>query len=81
MDDSTLGQALESDIAFAHERFVAAMRERVKRMTPAQRERYFAVLSLLVAKLEDPDRELRSVIAEMMAEAGSYLMAELAGDS
>ena len=45
----------------------------------ASKERYFAMLSALVGKLEDPGKNMREVLSEMMAEAGRHLMEELSG--
>jgi hypothetical protein len=40
-------------------------------------ERYFAVLSKLVLKLEDPDKTLGQIVSEMMAESASVIMQEM----
>jgi hypothetical protein len=42
-----------------------------------QKERYFAVLSALVGKLEAPDKPLRDILQEMMAEAATYVFQEM----
>ena len=47
-----LSRALDGDIAMAHERFVRAMEARLPTLELASKERYFAVLTILVAKLE-----------------------------
>jgi hypothetical protein len=72
-----LSRALDGDIAMAHERFVLAMEARLPTLEMASKERYFAVLTVLVSKLEMPEKPLREVLAEMMAEAGRHLMEEL----
>lgn len=77
MSDELIAQALESDIGMTHERFVAAMAERLPTMTVTMKERYFVVMSTLVGKLEDPDKPLRKILEEMMMEAGSLIMQEL----
>ncbi len=69
--------ALDQDIAMAHERFLRAMAERVPAMTVDSKERYFAVLSMLVGKLESPDKNLREILQEMMVEAATHLMEEI----
>ncbi len=40
-------------------------------------ERYFAVLSKLVLKLEDPERSLGQIVNEMMAESAGIIMQEM----
>lgn len=77
--DDLLSRALDRDIALTHERFVRAMEERLPTLEMASKERYFAVLTTLVAKLEKPEKTLREVLAEMMTEAGRHLMEELSG--
>ena len=72
-----LSRALDGDIAMAHGRFVRAMEARLPTLELASKERYFAVLTSLVAKLELPEKTMREVLSEMMAEAGRHLMEEL----
>jgi hypothetical protein len=60
-----------------HVRFVQAMEARLPKLELSSKERYFAVLSTLVAKLETPEKSMREVLSEMMAEAGRHLMEEL----
>ena len=72
-----LSQALDKDIAFAHQRFVDAMEARLPNLEMTSKERYFAVLTLLVGKLEAQEKPLREVLVEMMAEAGRHLMEEM----
>jgi hypothetical protein len=74
-----LSQALDKDIAFAHQRFVTAMEGRLPSLEMTSKERYFAVLTLLVGKLEADDKSLREVMVEMMAEASRHLMEEMSG--
>jgi hypothetical protein len=69
--------ALDQDIALTHERFLRAMAARMPGMNLETKERYFAVLSLLVAKLEAPDKNLREILEEMMVEAATHMMEEL----
>ena len=69
--------ALEGDIAMAHERLIAAMESRVPNLPIETKERYFAVLSMLVAKLEIPEKSLRDVLSEMMADAAAHILEEL----
>ena len=74
---SNLSKALEGDIAMAHERLIAAMESRMPNLPIETKERYFAVLSMLVAKLEMPEKSLRDVLSEMMAEAAAHILEEL----
>jgi len=68
---------LERQLCMTHERFVAAMNARLPGMELGQKERYFAVLSALVAKLETPGKPLREILQEMMAEAATYVFQEM----
>jgi hypothetical protein len=74
MDQS---RALDGDIAMAHERLIAAMENRVPHLPMETKERYFAVLSILVAKLEVPEKNLGEVLREMMVEAATHLIDEM----
>ena len=74
-----LEQDLESQIRMTHERFTLAMNDRLPVMTFEQKERYFAVLSSLVMRLEDPTKALKVILQEMMAEAAPYLFREMNG--
>jgi hypothetical protein len=73
-----VSQALDSDIVMTHERFVQAMEARLPTLELASKERYFAVLTILVGKLEDVEKTMRDVMVEMMAEASRHLMEEMA---
>ena len=77
MQDDLLSQGLDSDIALVHERFVTAMQQRLPRMPLATKERYFALVSTLVGKLEVPEKELRDIVQEMMSTAAAILMQEM----
>jgi hypothetical protein len=81
MSDDLLSKGLDSDISTVHERFAAAMQSRLPKMNLETKERYFAVLSSLVNKLETPDKELRQILQEMMAEAAGYLFQEIGASS
>jgi hypothetical protein len=72
-----VSRALDGDIAMAHERFVRAMEARLPTLELVSKERYFAVLTSLAAKLENQEKTMREVLSEMMAEAGRHLMEEL----
>lgn len=75
--DDPLHRALDSDIAMTHVRFVQAMEARLPTLELPSKERYFAVLSILVTKLESDEKTMREVLVEMMAEAGRHLMEEM----
>jgi len=77
MLDDLLSKGLDSDISTVHQRFAAAMEKRLPGMGLDTKERYFAVLSVLVTKLEIPEKNLREVLQEMMSEAAAIIMQEL----
>jgi hypothetical protein len=74
---SEIERDLESQVRMTHDRFVAAMNVRLPAMPLEQKERYFAVLSALVTKLETPGKSLREILQEMMNEAATYLFQEI----
>ena len=69
---------LDRQIAITHDRFVQAMEARLPTMEVDTKERYFGVLSTLVAKLEHDGKSLREVLQEPTTEAMSVIMLELA---
>lgn len=75
--DEQLRGALEADIRMTQERFCVAMEARLASIEGDSLERYFAVLSKLVLKLEDPERSLGQIMNEMMAESASIIMQEM----
>ena len=77
MGSIDFSRALDADIAMTHQRFVQAMESRLPTLEAASKERYFAVLSILVAKLEAPEKNMREILVEMMAEVGRHLMEEM----
>ena len=74
---SDIERDLDNQVHMTHDRFVTAMNARLPTMPLEQKERYFAVLSALVAKLEEPAKPLREVLQEMMAEAATYVFQEM----
>jgi hypothetical protein len=68
---------LERQLRMTHDRFVVAMNARLPGMDLGQKERYFAVLSTLVGKLETAEKPLRDVLQEMMAEAAGLVFQEI----
>ena len=75
--DEDLRDALEADVRMTQERFCIAMEARLSSIEPDSLERYFAVLSKLVLKLEDAEKSLGQVMNEMMAETASVIMQEM----
>ena len=76
-----LSKGLDSDISATHRRFLKAMEGRLPTMSIETKERYFAVVSALVCKLEADDKSLREILQEMMSEAAGYLLQELGSAS
>ena len=76
MDEQVRG-VLEADVRMTQERFCVAMEARLPSIEGDSLERYFAVLSKLVLKLEDPERSLGQILNEMMAETASVIMQEM----
>jgi hypothetical protein len=58
---------------------VKAMAERLGTMRLDTKERYFAILSVLVTKLEVSDKSMREIMQEMMGEAATVILQELQG--
>jgi hypothetical protein len=73
MDAKTL-RALHVDIRLTQERFCAAMEARFADIEADTLERYFALLSKLVEKLEDGSKSLGEVMNEMMGDAAAILL-------
>jgi hypothetical protein len=76
-DTNLIVQDLDKQIIATQHRFQRAMRARLAHMTPESKERYFAVLSLLVTKLEDPNKPLREVLQDVVIESAPYIAQEL----
>jgi hypothetical protein len=76
-DTSLIEQDLDKQILATQRRFQKAMKTRLARMTLGSKERYFAVLSTLVVKLEDPKKPLRDVLQEVLIESAPYIAQEL----
>jgi hypothetical protein len=72
-----LSKDMEKQIAITHKRFVKAMEARFPAMSLDSKERYFAVLSLLVTKLEETERPLREVLQDVVIESAPYIAQEL----
>lgn len=77
MSEELISAGLDSDIRMTHERFVAAMEGRLPTMSLEMKELYFAVLAILVGKLEDADKPLRRILQEMMVESSTLIMQQI----
>ena len=77
MSKDLISKGLDMDISATHERFVEAMERRLPGMPVDSKERYFAILSSLVGKLETPEKEMRAILEEMMVEAGALILQEI----
>lgn len=78
-DRDLISRDLDKQIILAQNRFQKAMTARLIRMSLESKERYFAVLSSLVEKLEDPDKPLREVLQDVVIESAPYIAQELSG--
>jgi hypothetical protein len=79
MQPRALPKNLDREILATQRRLVKAMAERLGTMRVDTKERYFAVLSVLVAKLEASDKSMRDIMQEMMGEAATMILQELQG--
>jgi ATP-dependent Zn protease len=79
MQERAVQKDLDRQITATHRRLVKAMDARLPSLTLETKERYFAVLSMLVAKLETSEKTLKEILQEMMFEAGSVILQELQG--
>ena len=79
MPPRALRKNLDREILATQRRFVKAMAERLGSMRVDTKERYFAVLSVLVAKLEASDKSMRDIMQEMMGEAATMILQVLQG--
>ena len=77
MTTSAAPSDLDPQLAVLHQRFIQAMAGRLPEMDPERKERYAAVLSLLVTKLENPALGLREILQEMMTDAMSFVLQEM----
>jgi hypothetical protein len=79
MQSRALRKDLDRQIVATHRRFTKAMDGRLGAMSPETKERYFAVLSTLVVKLESVEKPMRDILQEMMSEAATLILAEMQG--
>ena len=68
---------LEKQIIATQKRFQKTMQARLAHMNLSSKERYFAVLSVLVTKLEEIEKPLRDVLQDVLIEAAPYIAQEL----
>ena len=78
-DTDLIIQDLDKQILATHKRFQKAMEERLAHMTLESKERYFAMLSLLVHELEEHEKPLREVLKDVMIAAAPHIAQELSG--
>ena len=79
MQARALEKDLDRQIVATHRRFTKAMDGRLGSMSLESKERYFAVLSALVGKLESIEKPLREIMQEMMSEAATLILQEMQG--
>lgn len=72
-----IAEDLGRQIMDTHERLNAAIRDRLPNIDREGRERYLALLSVAVGKLEERDKSMREVLQAIVAEALPMVMAEL----
>lgn len=78
-DMALVEQDLDKQILATQQRFQKVMKTRLAYMSLETKERYFAVLSLLVSKLADPNKPLREVLQDVVIESAPYIAQELSG--
>ena len=78
-DREAIREQLGREILATHERFSAAMAARLPQMDLEQCERYLAMVSMLVTRLEQIEKPLRLVFHETAADVLPTLMQELSG--
>ncbi len=77
MQRKLIEEDMDRQIAATHKRFQQAMEKRLKEMPLESKERYFAVLSALVARLENPHLSLREILKDTLIEAAPYIAQEM----
>lgn len=76
-DTELISQDLDQQIVSTHKRFQKAMQARLPTMQLASKERYFAVLSVMVAQLENLEKPLRDVLQDVMMGAAPHIAREI----
>lgn len=77
MSSTAAREHLDHEIHTTHQRLVRAMEARLPAIPADSKERYFGILSLLVAKLEMGSKPLREILQEMMTEAAAVILQEM----
>ena len=77
MDQTDLKQHLLEQITETHEHLSGLVEQRLATEEIEDVERYFAVLGKVTVMLEDPDRGLRQVAQELVAEMAPLIISEL----
>jgi hypothetical protein len=75
--NSAISADLDQQISMTQERLLHAVTARLPAMSLETKERYFAVLSTLEAKLAQAEKPLREVLQETMAEMAGVILQEL----
>lgn len=68
MANDLVSRALDGDITMAHQRIKDAVESRLPSMPVEMKERYFAVLSAVVTRLEDVEKSLQEILRELMSD-------------
>ena len=76
-NDAELKKLLLKQMPEVHARFCALMQERMNGAGAEDVERYFAMMSKMVAKLEDDGKTMRDALREMAAEYAAIVLMEL----
>ncbi len=76
-DRDAISKDLDRQILETHERFAQVIARRLPAMSLEQKERYFALLSLVVNKLDDAGKPMKQVLQELVGEALPIVMSEL----
>jgi hypothetical protein len=79
MDQRALHKDLDRQIIVMLNRLGKAMKGRLPNMSFETKERYFVLLSALVAKLEASDKSMRDIMQEMMPKAMELILHEMQG--
>ncbi|HYC57602.1 MAG TPA: hypothetical protein VEL28_21900 [Candidatus Binatia bacterium] len=76
-DDTARKQHLLEQVAETHERYTELMNARLDEVGVREIELYLSIVGKLTAKLEDGDKNLRTIAQEMFADVASVVMTEL----
>ena len=76
-DIDLISKDLDTQIVSTHKRFQKAMQARLPTMQLESKERYFAVLSVMVTQLENLEKPLRDVLQDVLIEAAPHIAQEI----